>query len=94
LLARGGRRPPDPAAGAARDGGGGRRRGRERERRGVFCDVSFSVAEAMGKSARRTDEEAYMVKREVMGRHGGEVRGPLRQCVWLLREEAPDLSGG
>jgi hypothetical protein len=36
----------------------------------------------------------YMAEREGVGRHGGEVRGPRRRRVRLLREEAPDLSGG
>jgi hypothetical protein len=35
-----------------------------------------------------------MAEREGVGRHGGEVRGPRRRRVRLLREEAPDLSGG
>jgi hypothetical protein len=34
-----------------------------------------------------------MAEREGMGRHGGEVRGPRRRRVWLLREEAPDMCG-
>jgi hypothetical protein len=46
----------------------------------------------MGKA--RKGREAYMAEREGMGRHGGEVRGPRRRRVRLLREEAPDLSGG
>jgi len=35
-----------------------------------------------------------MAEREGMGRHGGEVRGPGRRRVRLLREKAPDLSRG
>jgi hypothetical protein len=35
-----------------------------------------------------------MAEREGMGRHGGEVRSPRRRRVRLLREKAPDLSGG
>ena len=42
----------------------------------------------------RWGREAYMAEREGVGRHGGEVCGPRRRRVRLLRQEAPDLSGG